>query len=86
MPPVSIDSDICGGMPVFSGTRVPIDTLLAYVDAGKSIEEYLLDYDVAPWKIDAVLAMPRERAHTLAAKRAPRGELPGEPEGREDES
>ena len=38
---VSIDPEIMGGTPCFSGTRVPIQTLLDYVEAGDSIDEFL---------------------------------------------
>ena len=30
-----------GGAPVFSGTRVPIQTLLDYLEAGESIDDFL---------------------------------------------
>lgn len=30
-----------GGTPVFAGTRVPIQTLLDYLEAGESIDEFL---------------------------------------------
>ncbi|TMH80934.1 MAG: DUF433 domain-containing protein [Betaproteobacteria bacterium] len=33
---ISRSSDIMGGTPVFSGTRVPIQTLLDYLEAGES--------------------------------------------------
>lgn len=30
-----------GGIPVFSGTRVPVQTLIEYLEAGDSIDEFL---------------------------------------------
>jgi uncharacterized protein (DUF433 family) len=33
--------DIMGGTPVFCGTRVPVQTLLDYLAAGDSIDEFL---------------------------------------------
>ena len=30
-----------GGAPVFSGTRVPVQTLLDYLEAGESIDDFL---------------------------------------------
>ena len=30
-----------GGTPVFSGTRVPIQTLIDYLEAGESIDDFL---------------------------------------------
>ena len=33
--------EILGGTPVFQGTRVPIETLLDYLEAGDSIDVFL---------------------------------------------
>ena len=33
-----------GGTPVFVGTRVPIQTLLDYLEAGDSIDEFLAGF------------------------------------------
>jgi len=33
--------DIMGGTPVFSGTRVPVDTFLDYLKGGESIDDFL---------------------------------------------
>ena len=38
---VSKSPDMMGGTPVFAGTRVPIQTLLDYVEAGDSIDDFL---------------------------------------------
>jgi uncharacterized protein (DUF433 family) len=38
---VSISADIMGGTPVFSGTRVPIQTLIDYLTAGDTIDDFL---------------------------------------------
>jgi uncharacterized protein (DUF433 family) len=35
------DPDILGGTPVFAGTRVPVKTLLDYLEAGDSLDEFL---------------------------------------------
>ena len=35
------DPDILGGTPVFVGTRVPMKTLLDYLEAGDSLDEFL---------------------------------------------
>jgi len=39
--PVSVARDILGGTPVFTGTRVPVQTLLDYLEAGESIDDFL---------------------------------------------
>jgi len=33
--------DIMGGTPVFRGTRVPMQTLIEYLESGQSIEYFL---------------------------------------------
>ena len=40
-PIVHSDPDIMGGTPVFFGTRVPMKTLLDYLEAGDSLDEFL---------------------------------------------
>jgi hypothetical protein len=36
---ISIDPEIMGGTPVFSGTRVPIQTLFDYIEGGDDLEK-----------------------------------------------
>ena len=38
---ISCSPDVMGGMPVFAGTRVPVQTLLDYLEAGDSIDDFL---------------------------------------------
>jgi uncharacterized protein (DUF433 family) len=38
---IHTDPDILGGTPVFAGTRVPIRTLLDYLEAGDTLDEFL---------------------------------------------
>ena len=33
--------DILGGTPVFRGTRVPVQTLIEYLEGGQTIDEFL---------------------------------------------
>lgn len=40
-PIVSCSPEVMGGAPVFSGTRVPVQTLLDYLEAGESIDDFL---------------------------------------------
>ena len=40
-PVVSRDPEVMGGAPVFCGTRVPVQTLLDYLEAGESIDQFL---------------------------------------------
>ena len=39
--PVTIDPDIVSGAPVFRGTRVPVQTLFDYLEAGEKLDEFL---------------------------------------------
>jgi uncharacterized protein (DUF433 family) len=43
-PVITRDRELLGGTPVFTGTRVPIDTLLEYVAAGQSLNDFLDDF------------------------------------------
>ena len=38
------DPDVLGGTPVFTGTRVPVQTLLVYLRKGKRIEDFREDF------------------------------------------
>jgi uncharacterized protein (DUF433 family) len=39
--PISRSPDVLGGTPVFAGTRVPLQTLLDYLEGGESIDDFL---------------------------------------------
>ena len=43
-PVISCNPDVMGGTPVFFGTRVPVQTLLDYLEAGDSIDEFLAGF------------------------------------------
>lgn len=43
-PVISCDPDVMGGTPVFAGTRVPVQTLLDYLEAGDSIDDFLAGF------------------------------------------
>ena len=36
------DPEILGGIPVFAGTRVPVETLLTYLKTGGSLSDFLM--------------------------------------------
>jgi uncharacterized protein (DUF433 family) len=38
---VSSDPEVMGGAPVFAGTRVPIQTLMDYIEGGDTIDDFL---------------------------------------------
>jgi uncharacterized protein (DUF433 family) len=41
---VTINEDILGGQPVFTGTRVPVETLFDHLEAGISLNDFLEDF------------------------------------------
>jgi uncharacterized protein (DUF433 family) len=43
-PVICRSPDVMGGAPVFCGTRVPVQTLLDYLEAGDSIDEFLAGF------------------------------------------
>lgn len=49
--------DICGGVPVIKGTRVPVRTILASLAEGASVEQIVADFPtVSPEAVRAVIA------------------------------
>jgi len=38
------DPEILGGTPVFTGTRVPVQNLVDYLEGGESIEDFLIGF------------------------------------------
>ena len=41
---INCSDDILGGTPVFAGTRVPVQTLFDYLEAGDGLDEFLDDF------------------------------------------
>jgi uncharacterized protein (DUF433 family) len=64
---VSSSPDVMGGTPVFPGTRVPIQTLVEYIEAGDTIDDFLAGFPTV--KREDVVAF-LERAAALAAHEA----------------
>ncbi len=53
---VSRDPDILGGTPVFANTRVPVQTLLDYLEDGQPLQAFLDDFpSVSREQVVAVL-------------------------------
>jgi uncharacterized protein (DUF433 family) len=38
---ITASPEVLGGTPVFTGTRVPVQTFIEYIKAGESIESFL---------------------------------------------
>jgi uncharacterized protein (DUF433 family) len=43
-PIVSISPEVMGGSAVFYGTRVPVQTLLDYLETGETIDDFLAGF------------------------------------------
>ena len=41
---ITVDPEIHSGTPVFTGTRVPVNTLFDHLEAGDSLEVFLDDF------------------------------------------
>ena len=65
---ISRSPDVMGGTPVFAGTRVPVQTLLDYVEAGDSINDFLAGFPtVRREQIIGFLEEAKERMLALMA-------------------
>jgi uncharacterized protein (DUF433 family) len=59
---ISRSPDVMGGTPVFSGSRVPIQTLLDYLEAGESIDDFLEGFpSVSREQVIAFLEQAKDR-------------------------
>ena len=41
---IQIDKEILSGIPVFKGTRVPVESLFDHIEDGISLDEFLEDF------------------------------------------
>lgn len=61
-PIISRSPDVMGGAAVFHGTRVPLQTLLDYLEAGESIDDFLEGFpSVTRGQVIAFLEEAKER-------------------------
>jgi uncharacterized protein (DUF433 family) len=61
-PVVSVSADVMGGAAVFYGTRVPVQTLLDYLEAGESIDDFLEGFpSVTREQVIAFLEQAKDR-------------------------
>ncbi len=64
---VSVSPDVLSGTPVFTGTRVPIQTLVDYLQAGESIEDFLAGFPtVKREQVIAFLEVAKVRSWQVA--------------------
>jgi len=62
---ISCSPDVMGGTPVFAGTRVPIQTLLDYLENGESIDDFLEGFPTV--SRDQVIAFLEEAKSKMVA-------------------
>ena len=59
--PIERSDQVLGGTPVFRGTRVPVQALFDYLEAGDRLDDFLADYPtVTRESAVAVLEVARE--------------------------
>ena len=60
-PVIQRSPEVLGGTPVFAGTRVPVQTLIDYLEAGDRLEDFLGDFPtVSREQAVAVLQIAKE--------------------------
>ena len=59
-PPLERSTEILGGALVFAGTRVPVQTLLDYLQGGDRLDDFLADFPTVA-REQAVSALERVR-------------------------
>jgi uncharacterized protein (DUF433 family) len=65
------DPDRVGGLPCFTGTRVPVSTLSAYLDSGDSMDDFLEDFPaVSREQAEALLELGAPKATAMAIEHA----------------
>ncbi|MEW6543388.1 MAG: DUF433 domain-containing protein [Nitrospirota bacterium] len=70
-PAVQSNPEVMGGTPVFVGTRVPFQTLLDYIEAGDTLDEFLDDFPTVT-REQAITALEQAKEALLADARSAR--------------
>ena len=65
-PIVTSSPDILGGTPVFAGTRVPVQTLIDYLEGGETIDDFLMGFPTV--RREQVVAFLEEATAQMIAK------------------
>jgi len=67
-PVISCSPDVMGGTPVFAGTRVPVQTLLDYLEGGESIDDFLAGFpSVSREQVISFLEQAKDRLVAAAS-------------------
>ena len=62
---IANDPEVMRGVPVFRGTRVPVQTLFEYLEGGETLDDFLLGFPTVPRAI-ALEALDEARKLLLA--------------------
>jgi len=65
-PLITSSPDVLGGTPVFTGTRVPIQTLIEYLEGGETIDDFLQGFPTV--SRDQVIAFLEEAKTRMLSK------------------
>jgi len=63
--------DVLGGIPVFAGTRVPVQSLIDYLEAGQPLGEFLEDFPTVN-REQAIAVLEQVKETLLSDARAAR--------------
>ena len=67
-PIISCNPEVMGGTAVFSGTRVPVQTLLDYLESGETIDDFLAGFpSVSREQVVGFLEQRKDRLVAAAA-------------------
>lgn len=67
-PLITSTPDVLGGTPVFRGTRVPVQTLIEYLEGGRTIDDFLEGFPtVTREQVIAFLEEAKARMVTVAS-------------------
>jgi len=65
-PLITSSPDVLGGTPVFTGTRVPIQTLIDYLEGGETLDDFLQGFPTV--SREQVIAFLEEGKTRMLAK------------------
>jgi len=66
---IRVSDEILGGTPVFFGTRVPVQTLMDYLEHGEKLGDFLLDFPTVK-RAQAVALIEMAKSMVLRHARA----------------
>jgi uncharacterized protein (DUF433 family) len=65
---INIDPETMGGTPVFTGTRVPVQSLFDYIEGGETLDEFLENFPSV--KKEYALQVLQMASKTLTSEKA----------------